>query len=122
MSALSQSNAIQAYAVKRGFDWDEVSQVLEKLREEVQEIEDAIAEGDAQHILEEMGDVLFCAVNVARKLGIDSEDALLRANKKFERRFSLVEQYAEQQGNMLEEMTLEEMEKLWQKAKQAEPK
>ena len=119
-SELSKSHAIQAYAVAKGFDWDEVQPVIDKVREELDEVQEAIAEGDGEHIMEEMGDVLFCAVNLARKLGIDSEQALKAANAKFERRFKQVEVYAAQDGNRLEDMTLEEMEVLWQNAKRTE--
>jgi len=121
-SELNKAHTIQAYAVAKGFDWDDVQPVIDKVREELDEVTEAIAENDAAHIKEEMGDVLFCAVNLARKLGINSDEALSAANAKFEKRFAQVEAFAREDGNRLEDMTLDEMEKLWQKAKQREHK
>lgn len=121
-SNLAKAHAVQDYAVAKGFDWDEVQPVIDKVREELDEVQEAVDKNDAQHILEEVGDVLFCAVNLARKLGLDSDEALRLANTKFEKRFAQVEAYAVEAATPLEELSLEQMEKLWQKAKRTEHK
>jgi MazG family protein len=105
-----------------GFDWPTVAAVLEKLEEEVAELREAAA-GDAadrRHATEEVGDLLFAAVNVARLIGADPESALKAANRKFRRRFAFIEQALSRQGRAPAAATLEEMEALWAQAKAAE--
>ena len=105
-----------------GFDWPDAAGALGKLDEEVRELEEAIAEGrptDA-HVAEEVGDLLFAAVNVARLLGHDPESALKAANRKFRRRFRHVEDRLRESGRKPADSTLAEMDKLWDEAKAAE--
>jgi MazG family protein len=105
-----------------GFDWPDAAGALGKLDEEVRELEDAIAEGRAgdAHVAEEVGDLLFAAVNVARLLGHDPESALKAANRKFRRRFRHVEDRLRESGRKPADSTLAEMDTLWDEAKAAE--
>ncbi|MBE7010655.1 MAG: nucleoside triphosphate pyrophosphohydrolase [Ruminococcaceae bacterium] len=118
LPALIRAQKVQSKAAKVGFDWPNVSGALDKLNEEVAELREAIQENDGEHVSEELGDVLFSAVNVARFCGVQSEEALGKTVKKFVDRFSYVESEARNQGKSLEEMTLEEMDALWDAAKQ----
>ena len=95
-----------------GFDWAKADDVLEKIEEEVAELRAAQREGRAR-MEEEMGDLLFALANLARKLGIEPESALRRANQKFTERFQQVEQYLEAKGQSVHDATLEEMERVW---------
>ncbi len=115
LPALWRAEKIQSKAAKVGFDWEDVSGALDKLYEEAGELKTAIAEGEG--IEEELGDLLFSAVNVARFADVDPEAALNRACEKFIRRFRYIEQEASKQGRELSEMTLSEMEELYTKAK-----
>ncbi|MGE0714009.1 MAG: MazG nucleotide pyrophosphohydrolase domain-containing protein, partial [Alphaproteobacteria bacterium] len=94
--------------------------VLEKIDEELNEIAEARAEGDADHIADEVGDLIFAVANFARKLGVDPEVALRKANSKFDRRFRAVESGLRAAGRRPEDATLEEMEALWQDAKRGD--
>ena len=109
---------VQKKAAKAGFDWPDVSGALEKLREETGELEAAIREGS--NVSEELGDLLFAAVNVARFVKADPEDALSAACDKFARRFRGVEEAALAQGRRLEDMSLAEMDALWDQVKRKE--
>lgn len=112
LPALIYAEKMQKRARKAGFDWDDVSGALDKVREETDELASAIkGEGNAE---EELGDLLFAAVNVARFLEVDPEEALRKAARKFHRRFARVEEMA---GDALKGMSLAEMDKLWDKAK-----
>ena len=91
--------------------------MLDKIREETSEIEAALASGDNGHIAEEIGDLMFTAINLARVCGIDPESALRATNAKFERRFAYVENRIVAQDRKLEEVSLDEMDKLWDEAK-----
>ena len=115
LPALWRAEKIQGKAVKVGFDWPDHTGALDALRDELNELEGAIASGG--EVKEELGDLLFSAVNVARFFNIDPEDALGLASKKFISRFSQVEKMAQEQGRKLSDMNLEEMEALYQKAK-----
>ncbi len=117
LPGLSRAAKLQKKAAKVGFDWEDVKGVLEKLREECGELDEAVASGDAAHTAEELGDVLFSAVNVARKLGLDPEVLMTAANAKFESRFTLMEQSLAVEGISLEAASLEVMEAAWQRAK-----
>ena len=109
---------MQHKAAKVGFDWDEISGALDKVREETAEVARAIdGDGDPS---EELGDLLFAVVNVARFLKTDPEDAINRTTDKFIRRFAQVEQAAKDAGRSLSEMSLSEMDALWDAAKQKE--
>ncbi len=108
---------LQEKAGKVGFDWNDVRAVLDKIREEIVEVEAEIAEGSAQALAGEVGDLLFAAVNLARHLKVDPEAALRGANAKFERRFAYIEKSLAEAGQTPENATLDEMERLWIEAK-----
>ncbi len=117
--ALIEAQEIGRRVAKVGFDWPSADQVVEKIREEMAEWEDARASGDAAHAEEEFGDLLFSAVNLARFHDIDAEQALRKANAKFRRRFAHVERALTADGKTLPGATLEEMEAKWSEAKQS---
>ena len=115
LPALWRAEKIQKKAAKCGFDWPDVSGALDKLTEETGELKDAVkGNGD---VAEELGDLLFAAVNAARFLHLDPEDCLNAASDKFSARFRKVEEAAAAQGKRLEDMTLAEMDKLWDSIK-----
>lgn len=116
LPALLQAQTYQKRAARVGFDWPEIQGVLDKLREEWDEFNEAPPERKSA----ELGDVLFAAVNLARWHDIDAEDALREANNRFKKRFAVIEQAARQQGKNPDEMTLEEMDEHWQRAKKEE--
>ena len=115
LPALWRAEKIQKKAAKAGFDWPEHSGALEALHAELQELEDAITSGG--DIMDELGDLIFSAVNVARFFDVDPEAALGFSCDKFTSRFSRVESMALSQGRRLDNMTLDEMEELYQRAK-----
>lgn len=106
-------------AAKVGFDWKEKEQILDKAEEEIAELREAIAEGDVPHIEEEIGDLLFVIVNLARQLEVEPETALKRSNRKFRKRFRFIEGELKKQGRDISASTLAEMDELWNKAKAA---
>lgn len=114
LPALHLAQEYQTRAARVGFDWPEVEGVLEKVREEIEEIRCA---EDAEALTDELGDLFFVLVNLARWKKIDAEAALQAANRKFKRRFGHVEQRAREQGRALPEMSLNEMDALWDEAK-----
>ena len=119
LGALQRGQRMQEKASRVGFDWPDQDGILEKLTEEVTELVHARAADtnrDAQ-VLEELGDVIFTLVNVARSLGVDAEAAMRGANEKFYRRFAFMEQRAAADGKVLSDLPLDELELLWQKAK-----
>jgi ATP diphosphatase len=116
LPALARAEKLQKKAGKVGFDWNDPHAVIAKLREELDEIEAELdSTRDAQE--DELGDLLFCVVNLARHLELDSEMALKRANAKFERRFGYIEDALAARGLQFTDVTLEEMENLWVEAK-----
>ncbi|ASA25037.1 nucleoside triphosphate pyrophosphohydrolase [Paenibacillus donghaensis] len=118
LPALMKAYKLQKKAAKVGFDWDKVEDVLAKIREEVDELQEAIESGaPAEEQLLELGDLLFAATNAARFIGADPEEALTRTNRKFVDRFRFIEQSLRDQGRTVENSSLEEMEALWQEAK-----
>ncbi|MDP6755788.1 MAG: nucleoside triphosphate pyrophosphohydrolase [Candidatus Marinimicrobia bacterium] len=117
LPALVRAQRLQQKASYAGFDWDEVEQVWDKVHEEIQELKDAQSNESKDHIAEEIGDVLFAVVNLARYLDIPAEDALRKTNQKFTSRFSKVEEGIKAQGKELEDVTLEEMDAIWEMAK-----
>ena len=118
LGALQRGQRMQEKASRVGFDWEGAQQVVDKLAEELQELADARREKqDDPHVREELGDVLFTLVNLSRALGIDAEAAMREANEKFYKRFSFMEQRAAQDGKALADMSLDELEELWQLAK-----
>ncbi len=117
LPALVKANRIQDKVAGVGFDWEEPQQVFEKLKEELEELQHEVKEGNKQLIEAEFGDVLFSMINYARFLKVDPENALERTNKKFIRRFQYLEMKAKEQGKALKDMTLAEMEVYWEEAK-----
>lgn len=120
LPALSRAAKLQKRAAQVGFDWPAPLPVLDKLREELDEVLEAMAEGDPQHIAEEVGDLLFVTVNLARHLKVEPEAALRAANGKFERRFRFIEQALRAAGRRMEDCPLEELDALWGEAKRLE--
>ena len=118
LPALWRCDKIQAKAAKNGFEWPDVHAALDKVDEETRELRAAVASGDTEAIGDELGDLLFAAVKVARFAGIDPEQAAHAACEKFIRRFSAMEPAAANDGTALEQCTLEQMLTLWQQAKQ----
>ena len=115
--ALSQAQEYQKRVRRVGFDWSDIEGVLDKLEEEIREVQDAETQEEKSA---EMGDLLFSVVNLARWYGVDAESALRGTNLKFKRRFQYVEQRAKEKGLSLSEMTLEEMDVFWDEAKELE--
>ncbi len=105
------------YAAVIGFDWPNIGQVFDKLNEESDELKQAVAEGDDEHIMEEMGDVLFVCANLARHLNIDPSAALRKANIKFEKRFRLVESQAKSLEPKNDSFDLKTLDELWTQVK-----
>ena len=120
LPALIRAQRLQQKASYAGFDWDKVEQVWDKIHEEILELKEAQSNNTKEHIAEEIGDVLFSVVNLARFLDIPAEDALRRTNKKFTDRFSQVEAELKKRGKMVEDSSLEEMDAIWNEAKQNE--
>ena len=118
LPALWRCDTIQAKAAKTGFEWPDVPAALDKVDEETRELRAAVASGDTEPIGDELGDLLFAAVKVARFAGIDPEQAAHAACEKFIRRFSAMETAAANDGTALEQCTLAQMLTLWQQAKQ----
>jgi len=117
LPALIKANRIQDKVRSVGFDWDERSQVWEKVQEEVNELQVEIDKGDATTIEAEFGDLLFSVVNAARLYGIDPETALERTNRKFIKRFKYLEEQVRKSNRSLKEMKLDEMNVFWEEAK-----
>ena len=117
---MMRAQKLQKKAAKTGFDWPDAAPVLEKIREESDEIAEAMGQQDAAQIQEEVGDLLFSVVNLARKLGVDAELALAQANEKFTSRFHQVEERLTAQGKAFGEVTLEEMDAVWDEVKAVE--
>ena len=121
LPALMRARKLQQRAARVGFDWPDLDSTLAKVDEELAELKDAIGEdGNEAAIAEEIGDLLFACVNVARRLGIDPEEAVRGCNDKFIRRFNAVEDGLGNAGKAPEEATLEEMDRLWNDAKKRE--
>lgn len=118
LGALQRGQRMQEKASRVGFDWPNVEGVLEKLAEELRELAEARRERqDDPRVREELGDVFFSLVNLARALGIDAETAMREANEKFYRRFAFMEERAAAEGKSLSDLSLDELEELWQLAK-----
>jgi nucleoside triphosphate diphosphatase len=120
LPALTRAIKLQEKAGKVGFDWNDVGAVLEKIREEIAEVEAEIATGSAQSLAAEVGDLIAATLNLARHLKVDPEAALRGANAKFERRFSHIERRLAERGQTPETASLDEMEALWLEAKAEE--
>ncbi|MGH6741437.1 MAG: MazG nucleotide pyrophosphohydrolase domain-containing protein, partial [Bradyrhizobium sp.] len=120
LPALTRAMQLQRTASSVGFDWNDPRAVLNKIREEADEIEAALDRNDANELADETGDLLFAVVNLARHVEADPEMALRRTNAKFERRFAYIEQALAVKGRTLEQATLDEMDELWNEAKAKE--
>jgi MazG family protein len=122
LPALSRAVKLQKRAARVGFDWPETSQVIDKLNEEMAELSAELIKNKQDHdkIEEEFGDMMFVYANLARHLNIDPEKALRRANSKFTNRFNKIEQHIENENNSFDQYSLDELEKLWVKAKEEE--
>lgn len=120
LPALSRAAKLSKRAARVGFDWPDARGVVAKIREELAEVEEALAAGDQQHAQEEVGDLLFAVTNLARTLNADPEQCLRATNTKFERRFRYVEGELSAAGRPLVEASLDEMEAHWQAAKALE--
>lgn len=118
LPALWRAEKIQKKAAKVGFDWPDVHDALEKVEEEARELREGIDKQDRDNMVEEVGDLIFAAVDVARMCGIDPEMAVHQACEKSMRRFAFIEAEAARQGRRMEDMTLGELELLHQKARQ----
>lgn len=118
MPALSRALKIQKRASNVGFDWSSLSPVLDKVEEELQEVRAAIATGEAAAISDELGDLLFATVNVARHLKVEPESALRAANTKFSQRLQFIEQQTQAQGVAISDCTEAQLDALWNLAKQ----
>lgn len=118
--ALTRALKLQQKASRVGFDWGAAEPILDKIEEEIAELRAAMAEGRPDLVAGELGDVLFAVVNLGRHLGIDPEQALTQTNRKFTTRFHAIERALAARDRTLDEASLDEMEELWQQAKEAE--
>ena len=114
---LQQAEQIQKNAAQIGFDFADVESAYEKLNEELAELQQAIQKQNSDEIFDEFGDCLFSLINVGRKLGLSSEMALLSTIHKFRTRFAFIEDQAQQQNRKIEQLSLDEMDRLWEQAK-----
>lgn len=117
LPALIKANRIQEKARNVGFDWEEPSQVWDKVKEEICEVETEINNKSQKGIEDEFGDLIFAVINAARLHGVNPENALEKTNKKFIRRFNFLEKRAREMGKSLKEMSLSEMDAIWNEAK-----
>lgn len=120
LPSLIKANRIQEKAANVGFDWETPDQVWGKVKEETAEVETEIKNGNKAKLEQEFGDLLFAIINAARLYGVNPENALEKTNRKFIRRFGYLEAKAKDAGKSLKEMTLEEMDKIWDEAKTLE--
>lgn len=120
LPALIKASRIQEKARNVGFDWDEPAQVWDKVKEEIAEVETEVKTGNRQGIDEEFGDMLFAVINAARLYGVNPENALEHTNRKFIRRFNYMEAKSKELGKSLKDMSLEEMDAIWNEAKKSE--
>jgi len=118
LPSLLRAHRLQNRAASVGFDWDKVGDALKKLDEEVKEFKKALETKEKNEIGEELGDILFMLVNVSRFIGVNPEDALRKTIAKFISRFRYIEMKAADNGRKLSDMTLSEMDKLWEEAKE----
>jgi tetrapyrrole methylase family protein/MazG family protein len=120
MPALLRAGRLTEKAARVGFDWQNTDDVFTKLEEEIGELREAIAAKDPAQIHDELGDLLFTIANIARKLGVNAEEALQSSNRKFTRRFESMERGVHAGGRNIDQLTLPEMDQLWNEAKSAE--
>lgn len=120
LPALLKASRLTEKAARVGFDWRRAEDVFDKIDEEVHELRAAVSRGDPQMIHDEIGDLLLTIANIARKLDVNAEEALQSANRKFRRRFEAMERAVRAQGRNLDQLTLEQMDALWDEAKASE--
>lgn len=120
LPALLRAGRLTEKAARVGFDWRRTEDVFEKVDEEIAELREAVASGRQESIEDELGDLLFTIANVARKVGVNAEEALQSTNRKFTRRFESMERDVHASGRNLDALTLEEMDRLWAEAKAGE--
>ena len=120
LPALQSAVKLQKQAARIGFDWDDIAPVMDKVREELDEVSRAMEAEDKQEIENEIGDLLFSITNLARHLDIEPDNALRKSNQKFNRRFGFIEQTLIDSGSSLKQATLDEMDALWVEAKAGE--
>ncbi|HUW04690.1 MAG TPA: MazG family protein, partial [Williamwhitmania sp.] len=118
LPALIKANRIQEKVRAVGFDWEERTQVWDKVEEEYRELRKEVSDNNREKTEQEFGDLLFSVVNAARLYGVDPESALERTNQKFMKRFGYLEERTIKAGRSLKDMTLDEMNKIWEEAKQ----
>ncbi len=118
--ALTEALKLQEQAARVGFDWSDPAPILDKIEEEIAELREALEEGRPEKVSDELGDLIFALVNIGRHVKADSENALRGTNTKFRRRFNHIEKSLGENGETLEEASLERMEDLWQAAKRIE--
>lgn len=119
LPALMRAAKLSKKAARTGFDWPDVAAVFDKLKEEIGELGEAVAKGDKDAAAAEIGDVLFAVVNIARFEGIDAEQALRDMLERFIQRFAHIEHEAAETGRSIEDMTLQEMDAIWNRAKKS---
>lgn len=122
LAALARAQKISSRAAKAGFDWKSAEEVKTKLDEELGELTEAVASGTSAAVEEEMGDILFALVNLARHLDVDAEVALSAAIEKFSERFKNLERVLQAQGRSVNDADMEELDRLWEKAKRMNPR
>lgn len=120
MPALLKASRLTEKAARVGFDWRRTEDVFDKIDEEIAELREAVDRNDAANIAEEIGDLLFTIANIARKVNVNAEEALQATNRKFMRRFEAMETVVRASDRALDQLTLEEMDGLWDEAKAAE--
>jgi tetrapyrrole methylase family protein/MazG family protein len=120
LPSLLRAHRLQSRAAKVGFNWEKVEDVFEKLDEELLEFREAVEHRDTKEIEGEIGDIIFVLVNISRFVGVNAEEALRKSTSKFISRFRYIEIKAAEAGRQLEDMTLEEMDALWNEAKTQE--
>lgn len=120
LAALLRSQRLQEKAARAGFDWEHTEDVWPKVEEEMEELRQAEASGDAASVEQEVGDLLFSVVNLSRHLGVDAEDALRKSSRRFERRFREVERRLSKRGRSPSEASLQELDELWDEVKSEE--
>ncbi len=118
LPSLLRAHSLQERAARVGFDWSRIDEALPKLDEEIAEFKGSLDSKDPDGIEEELGDIFFMLVNISRFLGVNPEDALRKTISKFIQRFRYIEEHAADAGRSLNEMTLDEMEQLWQESKE----
>lgn len=120
LPAMVKATRLQEKAKQVGFEWSHAGDVWKKVEEETRELQEALQKGEQDQVEDEFGDLLFSLVNYSRFIGVDAENALERTNKKFKRRFQLMEAEAQKDGRQLGDLTLREMDLLWSRIKETE--